>query len=287
MYTDERLQVPLLPFPNTVAESKPFSQRSHIWQPRLSLPGRSIWFLTPRILIFVGICLVWSHLYVSPAAPGPDLDLNAPPLYADLIDFQAHLPQHNLSLPFPEGASGRYVKFSSQAHEVGWNNVLTDIALLAFLAYKSQRAYVFQDYVWAPSHYPWVVDKTLEREAPPRTPLGALIGGPITGAPWPPGDNSTPRSIHESHWHIVCPKERVKQIWTHEVKREHALHSASGKQVFGWLMSLSSKCKWPTNSTALCWMLVSASSETVTVGHTGFLHTALTATDGRVSVLGL
>ncbi|KAJ3502206.1 hypothetical protein NMY22_g18668 [Coprinellus aureogranulatus] len=56
-----------------------------------------------------------------------DLDLNTPPRYLDVYEEERRLPQHNLSLPFPEGATGRYVKFTSQINMLGWNNVLNEL----------------------------------------------------------------------------------------------------------------------------------------------------------------
>jgi hypothetical protein len=56
-----------------------------------------------------------------------DLDLSYPPQYSDIKDIQKSLPQHNLNLPFPEGATGRYVRFSSQVKQLGWNNVLSEL----------------------------------------------------------------------------------------------------------------------------------------------------------------
>jgi hypothetical protein len=43
-------------------------------------------------------------------------------------------PQHNLDLSFPDGRTGRYVKFSNQMNFVGWNNCLNErcSACLAF-----------------------------------------------------------------------------------------------------------------------------------------------------------
>lgn len=56
-----------------------------------------------------------------------DLDLDTPPRYLDVYEAERRLPQHNLSLPFPEGATGRYVKFTSQINMLGWNNVLNEL----------------------------------------------------------------------------------------------------------------------------------------------------------------
>lgn len=103
--------------------------------------------------------------------------------------------------------------------------------MLTYLAYKSQRAYVFQDYVWKQDYYPW--DESKAWEVPSRTPLPALISGPTAGGSWEVGD-SAPRSIHQSWWDVVCPKEKVKVIWTHEVKRKYDLHWVpTAKVVFG------------------------------------------------------
>lgn len=50
-----------------------------------------------------------------------------PPTYDKIIQEEKDLPQHNLSLPFPEGKHGRYVKFSNQIKNLGWNNVLNEM----------------------------------------------------------------------------------------------------------------------------------------------------------------
>ena len=60
----------------------------------------------------------------SPPAPLP---LPPPPKYEKLRQWEANLPQHNLDLPFPEGRTGRYVKFSNQIVMLGWNNVFNEM----------------------------------------------------------------------------------------------------------------------------------------------------------------
>jgi hypothetical protein len=61
----------------------------------------------------------------------PDRDY--PPNYKNLRKWIHDLPQHNLSLPFPEGKDGRYVKFSSQVQQLGWNNVLNEVCVVLCL----------------------------------------------------------------------------------------------------------------------------------------------------------
>jgi hypothetical protein len=56
--------------------------------------------------------------------------LPGPPSYEALRKWEDELPQHNLDLPFPEGRTGRYVKFSTQMNLVGWNNCLNERCVL-------------------------------------------------------------------------------------------------------------------------------------------------------------
>jgi len=123
-------------------------------------------------------------------AQPPDIDeqkatlrpLPPPPKYEELREWEDNLPQHNFDLPYPEGRTGRYVKFSNQIVMLGWNNVFSEALMNAHLAYASNRSYVFQDYVWQPDHVPFPRSEWLED--PPRTPLGALIAGSVVGGPW-------------------------------------------------------------------------------------------------------
>jgi hypothetical protein len=57
-----------------------------------------------------------------------DLDqLDQPPTYKRLKEWEYNLPQHNLDLPFPEGRTGRYVLFKNQIQGLGWNNELNEV----------------------------------------------------------------------------------------------------------------------------------------------------------------
>jgi hypothetical protein len=51
--------------------------------------------------------------------PGPE--------YKRFILAEQALPQHNLDAPFPQGRTGKYVKFSNQIRALGWNNVFNDV----------------------------------------------------------------------------------------------------------------------------------------------------------------
>ncbi|PBK95702.1 hypothetical protein ARMGADRAFT_924955 [Armillaria gallica] len=144
------------------------------------------------------------------------VDTDQPPNYDWLRQWEHDLPQHNLSLPAPEGKAGRYVKFSSQTQMLGWNNVLGVVLMDAHLAHESGRAYVFSDYIWEPAHYPWT--KKDGYDWPPKTPLSALLAGPAAGGLWGSGDD-TPRSVSSEWFDVVCPRSERRFIPTSEVKQ--------------------------------------------------------------------
>lgn len=69
----------------------------------------------------------WPHvpdIYEEKPTSGP---MPPPPKYGRLRQWEDNLPQHNLDLPFPEGRTGRYVRFSNQIAMLGWNNVLNEV----------------------------------------------------------------------------------------------------------------------------------------------------------------
>jgi hypothetical protein len=65
---------------------------------------------------------IYGEKPASESAPMPP-----PPKYERLRQWEDNLPQHNLDLPFPEGRTGRYVRFSNQIVMLGWNNVLNEM----------------------------------------------------------------------------------------------------------------------------------------------------------------
>ena len=97
----------------------------------------------------------------------------------------------------------------------------------SWLAYESNRAYVFQDLVWDPNHFPWPPEKIIS--IPPHTPLNALISGPTVGGSWDPMDKA-PRSISHVWYDTVCPESDRKIITTPEIKP--AVANAEGTEVF-------------------------------------------------------
>ena len=109
--------------------------------------------------------------------------------------------------------------------------------LCSYLAWRANRAYVFQDYIWNPDHYPWHI-------APwpwPQTPLSALIAGPIAGDRWAPGDN-TPRSVSDRWFDTLCPPEDTDVIDT-DVAKEPIRDADAKYALEHWLRLLNESPK--------------------------------------------
>ncbi|KAF7350131.1 hypothetical protein MVEN_01315400 [Mycena venus] len=212
----------------------------------------------PRFIFIAAVLLIFILLTVTGAHPklrhlarvnynyyvadgGPWRADGGPPKYVALRKWEAALPQHNLSLPSPEGRNGRYVKFSNQIRVLGWNNCFNEVLMNAHLAYVSGRAYVFQDYFWADEHYQWSKEKWLDVH--PRTPLNAIVSGPVAGAPFE-SDDAAPRAVSADWFDVVCRRQERRYINTREVKP--AVAEASGIDVLAhWqnlLMSAPERC---------------------------------------------
>jgi hypothetical protein len=83
--------------------------------------------------------------------------------------------------------------------------VLSDSLLLSHLAYKANRSYVFDDYIWSTLPLPWTIYDWALR--PSRIPLSAFISGPTAGMP-----THRPPAVSERFWETVCPPAKRKFI---------------------------------------------------------------------------
>ena len=78
---------------------------------------------------------------------------------------------------------------------------------MSYLAYMTNRSFVFEDYTWSHTPFPWTIYDFALR--PKRIPLNAFIGGPTAGGPMPLSSSSSQaRAISAEWWEKVCPKSR-------------------------------------------------------------------------------
>jgi hypothetical protein len=83
------------------------------------------------LLIHSGPAKVLTIKNAYPAHPEPTStnQWEYPPTLTKLKQWERNLPQHDLDLPFPEGRTGRYVKFSNQVKRLGWNNAFNEMCV--------------------------------------------------------------------------------------------------------------------------------------------------------------
>ncbi|KAH0586450.1 hypothetical protein H2248_007682 [Termitomyces sp. 'cryptogamus'] len=196
---------------------------SSMWRTHSQLGGgrrRHFWLFCGLVVLIIFLITHPASDYLpnnSATTASPKIKWAEPPTLEKLKQWERDLPQHDLELPFPEGKTGRYVKFSNQVKRLGWNNALNEILMNTHLAYESKRAYVFQPYVWKEEHYSWPQAVYRNHESLPHTPLNAIISGPSAGGSWDVGDDA-PRSISEEWFDVVCPRKERRIINTREVK---------------------------------------------------------------------
>lgn len=98
---------------------------------------RQYWVVFVVVLVVILLLIHPAALLATQAKPTPPppppketvTRWESPPTLAKLKQWERNLPQHNLDLPFPEGRTGRYVKFSNQVKRLGWNNAFNEMCV--------------------------------------------------------------------------------------------------------------------------------------------------------------
>jgi hypothetical protein len=97
------------------------------------------WLIGPRSVLPPGYLSHPIPREITPPSPY-DLDLPPPPLYEQYTAYQDSFPQHDKTLPSPEGSSAKFVYFANQVRGAGWGNVMQQIVMNGQLAYASGHA---------------------------------------------------------------------------------------------------------------------------------------------------
>ncbi|KAG0696006.1 hypothetical protein DFH29DRAFT_243008 [Suillus ampliporus] len=133
-----------------------------------------------------------------------------PPLYEEYHDYERHLPQHNLSLPFPEGRDTKFFWAANHVINSGWGNAMQELVMNAALAHATRRAFVFDNFTWELDALDYSTFNG--KLVPARIPLSAFISGPIIGSSFPPGDPA-PRAVSQEYFKKVCPNPVIIDSW--------------------------------------------------------------------------
>ncbi|OJT08242.1 hypothetical protein TRAPUB_852 [Trametes pubescens] len=129
-----------------------------------------------------------------------------PPLYSRFHEAELDLRQHDSSLPFPEGKHGKFLWVANHASKCGWGNAMQELFLNAYLAYRSDRAFVFDNYTWSRDEGDYSLYNL--KPIPSRIPLTALIRGPIVGGAFPKSDH-TPRAVTPEYFYETCKDREI------------------------------------------------------------------------------
>jgi hypothetical protein len=101
--------------------------------------------------------------------------------------------------------------------------------LMSYLAYASNRSFVFEDYVWSQSPLPFTIyDFSLR---PSRIPLNAFISGPTAGGPMPDG---APRAVSFEFYKSVCHPDRIVRLSS----KDSPVHEEGDQLMAWWLRQL-------------------------------------------------
>ncbi|KAJ7785211.1 hypothetical protein DFH07DRAFT_975793, partial [Mycena maculata] len=157
-----------------------------------------------------------------------------PPLYEEYRELERNLPQHNLSLPYPEGTHAKFLWAANHGDHFGWGNYMEEMILDAFLAYSAHRAYVFDNYTWdreGPEITDWY-----GKPIPARIPLSVFISGPIIGGPMRSPD--VPRAVSREYFFSVCPESERVVLDTRTVQNTLTKDATLSEIVDRWVTTL-------------------------------------------------
>lgn len=93
---------------------------------------------------------------------------------------------------------------------------------MSHLAYSSNRSFVFEDYTWSHTIFPYTIYDFALR--PASIPLNAFISGPSAGGP-----TRAPQSVSVEYWEKVCPPSRRVRI-----NSSDAPSLVDGDEVLDW-----------------------------------------------------
>ncbi|CCM02755.1 uncharacterized protein FIBRA_04863 [Fibroporia radiculosa] len=131
-------------------------------------------------------------------------DGGLPPVYYNYHRYELQLPQHNADyLPIREM---KFIWMANHVRGAGWGNALQELLLNSYLAYRSRRSFVFDNYTWDEFNTPYSLSNG--ELIPSQIPLSTFIRGPTVGAPFI-ADPSHPVAIMKKYWDQICPQPKI------------------------------------------------------------------------------
>ena len=109
---------------------------------------------------------------------------------------------------------------------------------MSYLSYLTNRSFVFDDYVWSHSPFPYTVYDFALR--PSRTPFNAFISGPTAGGPISSDFDTRPRplAVNAEFYSSICPPSNVYLL-----PSNGAPHDTDGASFIRWWVDRLSSVK--------------------------------------------
>ncbi|KAJ7916092.1 hypothetical protein B0H13DRAFT_2451325 [Mycena leptocephala] len=153
-----------------------------------------------------------------------------PPLYEEYREQERNFPQHNLSLPYPDGSHAKFLWAANHGSYFGWGNYMQEMILNAYLAYAAQRAYVFDNYTWDRDGQKSALGTVNPYLPEFRCPI---IGGDMR-------DKDVPRAVSREYFFSVCPESERVVIDTQKIQNTLAADATVSQIVERWVTELNS-----------------------------------------------
>ncbi|KAI0034831.1 hypothetical protein K488DRAFT_44633 [Vararia minispora EC-137] len=170
----------------------------------------------------LALFLLASYLLLSPEPWPVSLHIaKRPPDFKAWHDAELALPQNNASLPPPQGRQGRYVRFSNHYTHEGWGNVMQELLMNAHLAYVANATFVMYNYTWDPYARGDASLFLFTKVVPARTPMSALVAGPVAGGSYPE-EAWRPPAVTPEFFEKICPEPTLFDV--SRLKNESEIH---------------------------------------------------------------
>ncbi|KAJ6568920.1 hypothetical protein B0H19DRAFT_1349618, partial [Mycena capillaripes] len=191
------------------------------------------------------------------------------PTFADVRTYERNLHQHRVPTflsKFKGVDRPRYLWLPNASWGSGWNNVFQEQLLNTHLAYLSQRAYVFPEYL--PRDHPPFPDALANGTRHLlHVPMNAMMSGPTGGGPLSSNgesDSLMRRAVSKEWWDIVCPAAKVVVINVQDTMREMGLDGNSdGQEIMAaWgrkLLEMSAPCVSVVGTSVFDYILIGSS----------------------------
>ncbi|CCM02231.1 uncharacterized protein FIBRA_04311 [Fibroporia radiculosa] len=156
-----------------------------------------------------------------------------PPLYGAYHDHELEVSRQNGD---PQGA--KYLYFANHARGFGWGYNMQELLLHAYVAYRTNRTFVWYNYTWNDDGSKWTLYNN--QPIPSRIPLSAILDGPAVGASvFTDAGAAQPVGIVEEHFYNICPESTRKKILNEDMIATLGREPTADTIVNEWVKVLS------------------------------------------------